>query len=1000
MSKNISSEKFQHLLDYYIKCIEREDMLSLTYNFKSDGDKFHSNLFQKEELFFEKKEQTHLEKSKHLNIFLEEYKLVEKNKSLFYGYPIVLDSKGKVSPIFFNEIFYEEKDDEIIFTKASAEPEFNHYILQREGFNFEEIEKIIIELDEEDGFVLKLEKICEILNLDKKSLSARLDDKKLLLEPRNQLINKAILYSGTRSGIVYNLLSELTRLRKQSSYAMKSSSLSYFLSGISNDSGYNLEKPIIEIFPMNNSQEHAVKNALTKHLTIVTGPPGTGKSQVVLNIMANAIINNKTVLFASKNNKAVDVVIDKFDSILSKNPIVRMGSREHRRQAREKLENILLKIDEIKISDLPENCIEEIRKINRDIDSINSNIKLMSDLNESIDSCFNKMNDNIKELPLELYISTKDETFEEFDKYKLESDVKHLKNYDTSFFIRLLRVLFKKWYINRIHRFFNNYYSRLPNSFKKYVEKTISLEKEEIIKVLHWILQCKNIDILKNEINDKREKLAKLPSLPELNKHISNLHEKRLKHSRPLFFQHLNMKLKSLDGKEQNHLSRYFDASEKLERYVEGIELFKQLGSDQKQEMYELLNYLPIWVVTNLSVKNSIPFECNLFDILIIDEASQCDIASALPLIYRAKQIVIIGDPKQLKHISLLKDYIDKRIATEQSMEELYLDYTYTKNSLYDLAERTIKEKNENPILLIDHYRSHMDIINFSNGYFYDNKLNILTNSNNLIPDKYLEKRFLWNHIQGRTAPSKSPYCIEEATEVVDQIIHFSQLLKKANIPDVSFGVVTLFRAQMELIERKINESELLKDLNITVGTAHRFQGDEKDIIIFSPAVSEGARQTTLNWIHSTHQLLNVAITRARSGLVIVGNRQKCLEAKGILRDLVEYSDAKKTDEITFDSNIEKILYTELTKNEVNIAPQYWTEVKNKKAYRLDFALFVNGQKYNIEIDGDKAHSQKEDYDILRDIHLRMEGWKIRRYSAIEIQNKLDDVVDEIKRLC
>jgi len=447
MSKNISSEKFQHLLDYYIKCIEREDMLSLTYNFKSDGDKFHSNLFQKEELFFEKKEQTHLEKSKHLNIFLEEYKLVEKNKSLFYGYPIVLDSKGKVSPIFFNEIFYEEKDDEIIFTKASAEPEFNHYILQREGFNFEEIEKIIIELDEEDGFVLKLEKICEILNLDKKSLSARLDDKKLLLEPRNQLINKAILYSGTRSGIVYNLLSELTRLRKQSSYAMKSSSLSYFLSGISNDSGYNLEKPIIEIFPMNNSQEHAVKNALTKHLTIVTGPPGTGKSQVVLNIMANAIINNKTVLFASKNNKAVDVVIDKFDSILSKNPIVRMGSREHRRQAREKLENILLKIDEIKISDLPENCIEEIRKINRDIDSINSNIKLMSDLNESIDSCFNKMNDNIKELPLELYISTKDETFEEFDKYKLESDVKHLKNYDTSFFIRLLRVLFKKWYI-------------------------------------------------------------------------------------------------------------------------------------------------------------------------------------------------------------------------------------------------------------------------------------------------------------------------------------------------------------------------------------------------------------------------------------------------------------------------------------------------------------------------------------------------------------------------
>jgi len=473
-----------------------------------------------------------------------------------------------------------------------------------------------------------------------------------------------------------------------------------------------------------------------------------------------------------------------------------------------------------------------------------------------------------------------------------------------------------------------------------------------------------------------------------------------LKFSIPLFVQQLNAKLKSFERGEQNHISRYFDASEKLESYVEGYELWKQLDFVKKQEMHELLNYLPVWVVTNLSVKDSIPFECNLFDILIIDEASQCDIASALPLIFRAKQIVIIGDPKQLKHISLLKESRDKTIASNNSVEEVYIDYSYGKNSLYDLAERTIKEKNDKPLLLTDHYRSHMDIINFSNEYFYENKLNILTNSDNLISDEYLEKRILWDNIQGRTVPSKSPYCEEEADEVVDKIIQLLKLLKNANIDDISFGVVTLFRSQMELIERKIDESEILKEMNITVGTAHRFQGDEKDIIIFSPAISEGARQTTINWIHTTQQLLNVAITRARSGLVIVGNRQKCLEAKGILKDLVEYSDTKKTNETAFDSNIEKILYDALLKNEVSITPQYWTKIKDKKAYRLDFALFVNGKKYDIEVDGDKAHSLMVDYDILRDIHLRMEGWNIRRFSANKIQNKLNEVVNEIKRLC
>ena len=62
--------------------------------------------------------------------------------------------------------------------------------------------------------------------------------------------------------------------------------------------------------------------------------------------------------------------------------------------------------------------------------------------------------------------------------------------------------------------------------------------------------------------------------------------------------------------------------------------------------------------------------------------------------------------------------------------------------------------------------------------------------------------------------------------------------------------------------------------------------------------------------------------------------------------------------------------------------------------------MFINDNKYNIEVDGDKAHSQKIESDVLRDIHLRMEGWKIRRFQANEIQNNIKRVIEEIKRLC
>src|SRR3989344_4309336 len=204
----------------------------------------------------------------------------------------------------------------------------------------------------------------------------------------------------------------------------------------------------------------------------------------------------------------------------------------------------------------------------------------------------------------------------------------------------------------------------------------------------------------------------------------------------------------------------------------------------------------------------------------------------------------------------------------------------------------------------------------------------------------------------------------------------------------------------MELIADMIKNTKELKNMDITVGTTHRFQGDEKDIILFSPAISQDIKRTTLNWIHTTTQLLNVAITRARSVLIIVGDKKKCYDAGGFLKNLAEYAPSKKQLDVNFDSPVEEKLFKKLVKDGIKILSQYETKIREEKPYRLDFALFINNNKYDIEVDGDKAHSQKIESDILRDIHLRMEGWKIRRFQANEIQNNIKRVIEEIKRLC
>ncbi len=1117
MVKHINSiEEFRSLLDYYISCLEKEESLSLTFNFRLDHKKFYSNIFKKEQFFLQKKEQFEIKKTPEIENIFKNYKLFQRNMPLFYGYPLFMDSNGNVSPIFFVEIFFEEKGDSIIFTKESVIPEFNHYILIKHDYSVEEINKIRSEIKEKDDFVIKLEKITESLNLDKQTISPEIEQKPLIVKSSSQLINKAILYFGERMGFTKGLIDELQKLKKLSLSQLELTSLGIFFDKNEHETTKN-KKDLLEIFNLNESQEKAVENSFLNNLSLITGPPGTGKSQVVLNVIANAVWNDKTVLFASKNNRAVDVVNDKLKTILSKDLIVRMGSSKHRKNAKLQIDKLFQDRNSLKISSEFEKDKQSIDHLDADIHELKAKISYLSNLNTKIDEHYEKIDTLIDSLPIRLKQDVQNKIYLFLDKFNIKDDINSVNNLILSikilnekirkekenintitiknnistkthnlfeeyeynnidkldltrdiellyikdkFLKRIIKKIFPKYFLNQEYNIFKKYYELLDQNIKNYFDKHIEfnsksiktnleliltlkklsqikkeidvLNKEEkklvekkkgifnkyylqlpsyakefiesdterddnfVKQFLSWMLVLKDIINLFNEVNTIKNQLFSEPSIYNIQNKIEEFQKKKIKLSRNIFENYWFEKLKKTTNSDENHISRYIDASEKLEKYIEDYSLWKQLVGEQENEVQEILSFLPIWVVTNLSAKNSLPLKENLFDLLIIDEASQCDIASALPLFYRAKQAVIIGDPKQLKHISLLRDTEDKKIASENKISELYLDYAYSKNSLYDIAERTIKSMNKSPILLNQHYRSHSDIISFSNENFYEKNLKIMTDESKLVPDSVHPRGIKWIDVRGKTSQTKSPYNKEEAIEIIKILKSFN----KSNLKKISFGIVTFFRAHMELITDMINNTKELKNMDITIGTAHRFQGDEKDIIIFSPAISQGIKQSTLNWIHATTQLLNVAITRPRSVLIIVGDKKKCCETGGFLKNLVEYVLSKKQVEVNFDSPVEEKLFKKLTKEGIKVIPQYETKVRGEKLYRLDFALFINDNKYDIEIDGDKAHSQKIESDILRDIHLRMDGWKVRRFPVGEIHNNINGVIEEIKRLC
>ena len=135
------------------------------------------------------------------------------------------------------------------------------------------------------------------------------------------------------------------------------------------------------------------------------------------------------------------------------------------------------------------------------------------------------------------------------------------------------------------------------------------------------------------------------------------------------------------------------------------------------------------------------------FDLVVFDEASQCDIASALPLLYRAKSAVIIGDPKQLSHISSLQKGQDQALLQRFELLDDFPHWAYSSESLFALG--STQAAAGDVVNLVDHHRSHADIINFSNREFYGERLRVATRYGNLRSPNRSEPGIRWVDVKG-----------------------------------------------------------------------------------------------------------------------------------------------------------------------------------------------------------------------------------------------------------
>ncbi|MBU4223046.1 MAG: hypothetical protein KKA10_15755 [Euryarchaeota archaeon] len=502
------------------------------------------------------------------------------------------------------------------------------------------------------------------------------------------------------------------------------------------------------------------------------------------------------------------------------------------------------------------------------------------------------------------------------------------------------------------------------------------------------------------KLQKSEEQFIDLPSAKLLAENIQELKERKADISKKLF---KNTWTRNVARHETANyeISRYFELAEKIFDNQNKNEWIQVLN-DFTKTIKNLTSIFPLWIVTNLSARRSLPLKPNLFDLVIIDEASQCDIPSAIPLLFRSRRAVIIGDPRQLQHISTLNPKREAQIAEENKAESLLTDWSYISRSIYDVAETAIQKKNGGAIFLAEHYRSHLAIVEFSNRVFYQRKL-VLRTSHSTLTSRLKNHRLgvFWHDVPGYVPKTSRSACNEAEVSKAIELLNGWWKLNLLSQPDIRFGIVTPFRLQMEKMKQALQRQPWWGEIKdrLIVGTAHAFQGDECDIMIFSPVVAKGLSKNLCNWVANTDQLLNVAITRARGAMHIVGDLNECKLAGGHLSEFAESvasGNIAGQTEARFDSPAEEHMADLLDEIGLWYLPQFPEE-----RYRFDFLVVSPfGKRYDLEVDG-RGHWTAEQMriDEVRDKVVEGLGYEVIRIEARDLFNREDFIKTRLARL-
>ncbi len=762
---------------------------------------------------------------------------------------------------------------------------------------------------------------------------------------------------------------------------------------------------------LNYEQMLANKAASNCQLSIIVGPPGTGKSRVVAAVLTQQALMDRSALLASRNHQALDAVVPRINALSEPWPIMIRLARPSGAQVDMSLHAA---IGQLVSSDLvgDREYLKTVRQaLARRISDYSEASKIVGEvgeLRESIKRRIFEHTELLREIPEEYresatigyqQLPSSHELNETLD---LLSDTQQFR-WSTRWFWDFM-MSFKRMrngvkcasQIDNAMRAAFDPQGKLPRFRNGKVRELASFYR----KVLVFWKPISLANEFSIQVRELRRKIESLPPIDEICRKEFEAAKELERLSLECFLELAKQTGAEITSEERCALANILASIEN--RSALDSEADHRRWSDAMRRAFPIfLKHFPLVATTNLSIKRDIDLQPAVFDLLVIDEASQCDVASVIPLLYRAKRALIVGDPMQLSHVTSLSSTTDRHLRRQFGVDELGLErFSYRTTSMFHLANTSATV--ESRVSLRQHHRCHPSIAAYCSETFYKGSWTVLTQDTG-------KRGIEWSDIadDSVSAPGGGAISQNQIDAVCAEVMRLERCSFKG-----SLGIVTPFRQQANRIRDLIYESlpnDFIVNSQLLVDTADGFQGDERDLVLFSLVAGDSLPEGSMNFLANGPNRFNVAVSRAKQQLHVFGDlnwaRSSNIRHIKILADFYDRECAEKSrvTQVGFREDLVGPIWEPALANAMRQAGLQFYQQYPACGRFLDFAIFKNKLKLDVEVDGETYHrsgsGDRISDDIRRDQALIASGWTILRFWVYELSEDLNGCVAKIAQL-